>query len=1304
MTTSTTLPSGVHVTFPTSFRITPAPTPVAGPVESRRRRGPPVGRGPIPMPTSVDLAPNEAQSSRKVLVQSLEEHEFTLVDTVTFEGRAPGASEPPVIEVGATVAGSENAVLLVDRDGLLCWITATESARDVSSDNAPAPRRRGDSTETRRVTFRVQLDRPAARARTRAVGGALGELVVEKICAVVFKFAAKILVGAAMKSLERNVPRGLVLMTPESPAQWKRVDDASQLKNLPRDRAPRILLFVHGTFSSTTGTFGVLPATPWGMKILQAAGWNYDAVIGFEHPTLSEDPIANAKDLLQRLERRSWDSAPAIDFVSHGSGALVVRSLLQHVLPASQFRPRIGPVISVAGTNAGTTLATPQHWTKLIDLYTNLAVAAMRLLERFPQTAPTALILRESIQGLAALIKHVAIHALDTGGVPGLAAMDPRGSFINKLDQPQRRQTIPGASWYAVTSAFWPSISGVGDFGGRFAGCVASSRADALTGEPNDLIVNVSSMIAVDGGGGARLADRFDFGSNTSVHHLNYFMRPEVTNALGRWLDLVEVSLKSGTKPAPVPQGLSKWTGVGPTGRLAPARGAGLEATRAGPTGKPGPAPREGLKAKRASPTGTLEVGRGSTLLPRRSTSSFGRVISIDPPAAIDTDVLLAPAHRPLGDLMRAVSVHAPSYVIVQRLHEHELLNYAFKAEDVLAMPKSSARDSVEVAFDLHESGASLSGIGPFATLPYEEGIISGERVRRRGVMLENGKPVGVLPEEPHLGTSEDLPRLAQASLKPKTAQDRVLARRAMPTLKSGSGKQVSLHFRAEMDDHVVLKNATSLEVLISRKSIPPPREGRVTHSAKANAEPGKKLLVRAIAKQGFELIGDGNGLANVLPPEIGQPASVLFDLRAIEIGVGEVWVEINQAQVTLATLVVRTEIVTTPARSAQGRTMVQTESAEAEPLRAPIHRLTITEVGRGKKIAYQFFLESEKLGIIDQDTSKPIETDRETYVNGIYKRIEERWVTTKGDVKEFLEEIRAYGGELFDRLVPEKIRKLLWKHRKSIESILVTSTEPFIPWELLHLKDPATRRLPPERLQLGGMGLVRWLHGSPFPPARIPLRAERCRYVIPNYPHSEYALPQLKEEEKFLKNTFDAKMVTPDKKSLRKLLEKPSEFDVFHFAGHGRADSADSSRSELLLEGRIEADASGKLLYIPEIMTASEVSQSANFDSTDEAPHRPMIVLNACQLGRLGKALVGVGGFAEAFLGAGAGAFVGSLWSVGDVPAFDFARKLYSELKAGKELAAAVIEARKVALNDATGLAYAVYGHPHLKLKVSTK
>jgi CHAT domain-containing protein len=220
----------------------------------------------------------------------------------------------------------------------------------------------------------------------------------------------------------------------------------------------------------------------------------------------------------------------------------------------------------------------------------------------------------------------------------------------------------------------------------------------------------------------------------------------------------------------------------------------------------------------------------------------------------------------------------------------------------------------------------------------------------------------------------------------------------------------------------------------------------------------------------------------------------------------------------------------------------------------------------------------------------------------------------------------------------------------------------------------------------------VRWLHGS-WPPDRLRLRD--VRYVIPDYPVETYVLPNAADERQFLEQELGAKPVTPQFKDVRDLLATPDGFDVVHFACHGDNDP-EQIDARLMLQGRTEGNQ-----YFPSLLQATVVSAVSRFA---ENGRRPIVVLNACQVGSQRLGLTTLGGFAQAFLGAGAGAFVAPLWSVGDREANVFARTFYSTLKAGKSMSEAAITAREAARAqpqaDASWLAYAVYGYPHAQVE----
>jgi len=136
-------------------------------------------------------------------------------------------------------------------------------------------------------------------------------------------------------------------------------------------------------------------------------------------------------------------------------------------------------------------------------------------------------------------------------------------------------------------------------------------------------------------------------------------------------------------------------------------------------------------------------------------------------------------------------------------------------------------------------------------------------------------------------------------------------------------------------------------------------------------------------------------------------------------------------------------------------------------------------------------------------------------------------------------------------------------------------------------------------------------------------------------------------------------------------------------------------------MQGRIEQGA-----WVPTHLDADTVRNFADLRSPDGA--KPIIVVNACQAGRLGRKLTGVGGFAESFLLRGAGAFLGALWQVGDQLARTFTETWYAQLLKGDTVARATIAARKAArqsphvLDQSTWLAYVVYAHPGAVLRKS--
>jgi CHAT domain len=465
----------------------------------------------------------------------------------------------------------------------------------------------------------------------------------------------------------------------------------------------------------------------------------------------------------------------------------------------------------------------------------------------------------------------------------------------------------------------------------------------------------------------------------------------------------------------------------------------------------------------------------------------------------------------------------------------------------------------------------------------------------------------------------------------------------------------------------------------------------------KFGVDADKPLTVQLMARSNIEVVGDDR-TDIAMPGPDDPPASLFFDVRGTTAGPGELWVLIRQGHPSLLVLSLAPEVL--PRRSAarsetRGLLRADSDMPAVAPRGWALPTLRINERSTGVGVVFEYDLDLLQRGTY-QYSSPLIKGDQDAFVRRLYDDLEQRWIGNRGDADAFLGDVRGYGGTLFDQLLPPELQRILWKHRKELLNIRVLSTEPFVPWELVHLKNPDTGRLPRETSFLAQMGLVRWLINKPGAAEGLRARPGKVRYLIPDYPDARYRLTEPAIERAFLERTFAATKVDPHASPVGALLRRRGAVDVLHFAGHGAASGGNMSDAKLLLEGRLDDSAA----YVEEFLLATTVRQEANLARSDE-PVRPLVFLNACQAGRLGQQLTSIGGFADSFLAAGAGAFVSSLWNVGDEPAATFGITLYERLKAGDTIATAAVKARKQARDagDATWLAYVVYAHPDARL-----
>jgi hypothetical protein len=451
-----------------------------------------------------------AAVSRSAVTEQLTQSGFEVVADLDVRPTRALEGDPTLdagpVTLNVAVSPEQASVVLLERDGVWSW-------------HLPTTGQRGDPAS-------VAFELPSVPSATgdRGLAGA-GSLVL--------RFAAPVIDGLAIKVLEGDVSEGLVHLRGADPDSWSTIDTISDVE-LPAK--PRILLLVHGTFSSTKGAFARFgePEGP-GRAFLEQAIATYDAVLGFDHPTLSVDPSANAEDLYRRLCAQS-PAGLAVDVISHSRGGLVVRSLVESLLPSRQWSGSVGRIVFVGVPNDGTHFADPSRWPAFIDLYTNILMA---------QAAPVVggqgtlgnTILGAGLKGVGALVKYLATYAVDGGGVPGLAAMEPGGDFLAMLNLHQLGQPGPAPPWFAVTSNFHVTDGAApAEFPAALKRWLSEGVVDTVLDGTNDLVVDTESMSAIDDPRGGFLRDSLDFGANPVVYHLNYFMQARVGAALHAWL------------------------------------------------------------------------------------------------------------------------------------------------------------------------------------------------------------------------------------------------------------------------------------------------------------------------------------------------------------------------------------------------------------------------------------------------------------------------------------------------------------------------------------------------------------------------------------------------------------------------------------------------------------------------------------------------------------------------------------------------------------------------------------------------
>lgn len=301
-------------------------------------------------------------------------------------------------------------------------------------------------------------------------------------------------------------------------------------------------------------------------------------------------------------------------------------------------------------------------------------------------------------------------------------------------------------------------------------------------------------------------------------------------------------------------------------------------------------------------------------------------------------------------------------------------------------------------------------------------------------------------------------------------------------------------------------------------------------------------------------------------------------------------------------------------------------------------------------------------------------------YASALFKKIDRLLLEAEEHPERVDLQLEDLGSSLGRRLLSPELHQALASHisretdTERVCFLQILSDEPWIPWELVRIED---------HFLCEAFALSRWLWNIPqF--RHLPIT--RIAVVAP----MDSKLPRREEDAHDLaKLAGSGRSVEPITARLEPVREALHDwaYEGWHFIGHGGDRGGAVTGSPLRLEG------SDKLLPL-----------NLPGPSAREQRVRPLAFLNICHSGRGETALTGVGGWAEAFLTAGAGAFMGALWTIVDDSASLFSQAFYRALFASVPIAEAVRQARLAIRKkgDPTWLAYTLFAHPQARCTAS--
>jgi hypothetical protein len=600
------------------------------------------------------------------------------------------------------------------------------------------------------------------------------------------------------------------------------------------------------------------------------------------------------------------------------------------------------------------------------------------------------------------------------------------------------------------------------------------------------------------------------------------------------------------------------------------------------------------------------------------------------------------------------VSRLRPGHVIVQRTDGSERHHYLFIRSDFLtAAARRSGAPSIGVAVELDRH----------LPVPLVAADVDGLTAPDRCIVHEDGYPVGVLDASVPPGPTgtrggiandarlaiDDASRPGPASVGAPTIADRALV--------------------TEFPERITLGRPTSLLVYLS-----------ASEDAGGSALPvplaiGAQVHVIVQPQGGVEVRGDTEG--TLVVSDTDRTLALRFQIVGTASGPAQLEVLAFHGVQPIGALKVRSTVVADSGdQSPSGRERRLAPVAVRQP---ELTLLILERSTNGGRRSFDLLLTAADPALkLSYKRFGPVtlQADPAEYFESFFRGIEDLPVTTGDERRAAERRLAAKGTQLFRTLFDPELQTLLWSLRGRIRSVQIQSEEPWIPWELCRLCGEEGGRTVEGPFLGEAFAVTRSLRGIA---STSTLTVRNMAIVVPEDSGLAYAATELRYLRSLARDGRRVDRIPATFLAVTDALAS-GRYDAWHFTGHGSFGADDPNRSAVYLRDN-------------DPLTPEDLSgEVANLGQAS-----PLVFLNACQVGRAAMSLTDIGGWASQFLRAGAGAFVGSYWSVYDLPAHGFATEFYDRLLAGTPIGSAAQEARTTikGMGDPTWLAYTVFADP---------